>query len=111
MVSRTTFLACFVATLGVGCLATGAGYPFDVDDSEPEPEASACFPLEDRLYRLTLKACEEQLKWSIPAACVGSDPPISQCAPLERLIAAQGDERYFCCCDPARSDTCDFNAP
>jgi hypothetical protein len=51
------------------------------------------------------------LKWSIPAACVGNAPPISQCAPLERLVAAQMDERYFCCCDPSLSDTCDFNAP
>ncbi len=72
---------------------------------------AACFVLDAATYNVAADVCAEQAPGTVAAACVGAPPSEKQCAPFRVLYRAQGEERYYCCCDPSLSTGCDFAAP
>lgn len=90
------------------CGAEPASAPGDAAETTAD---TACFVLDGATYRTASDICAEQRPESVAAACVGAAPPEDQCEAFRVLYRRQADERYFCCCDPATSDACDFALP
>lgn len=77
-------------------------------DPAPPVDDDACFVLDDRIYRIAARICGDQSKGSVPAACMGHVPSPKQCDPFQVRYKPQAEEEYYCCCDPRRSEACDF---
>ncbi len=93
------------------CGAESAGEPGQPGGADGTSGETACFIIDGAFYRGAIDICAEQSPGTVAAACVGEAPAADQCEPFRVLYRRQGEERYFCCCNPSLSAACDFALP